>query len=919
MSPQQWERIRSWLDEALKLPPEQRAAFVEEVCASDPTVRRELLGIIRQSGSTGSLFLPLANSGGEIKNTFRTGDLVLDRFRIIRFVGRGGMGEVYEAEDQKLGRVAIKTVRPDVASSPYAMARFRQEIRLARKVTDSHVCRIYELLESGDKVFLTMEYLEAETLSARVERDGPLSESEAKEIVRQLLRALAAAHEAGVVHRDLKTGNVMLAKRPDGGLRLVVTDFGLACEVQPDEQRLTVAGVVMGTPDYMAPEQFIGGEITPATDIYALGILLYELLTGVRPFQAATPLGAAAARAKLPPAVSTVREGLPKHWDAVITRCLEYEPSKRWSSTKEIEEALFPPDAATRSSAARKWPVWGALAAAILATLLTGVTIRSPTWYGLRSGDLINFDRKQLVVLPFENPAADPSDQALCDGLLEILTSAASETSALQKSFSVIPANDVRHDHVRSIQDARKQFNANLALTGSIMRSGDTLQVAINLSDAVAKRQLASRIVQARQDDTTGLQARLLSAVLELLQLQMQPKARNVIAEGTNNSAAFDLYLKGQGYLRRFNGPPSLEQAVSLLEKSVALDPSYALARAALAEAYFGEFEESKDPQWLARADAESTRSAELNGDLPQVHLTQGMIQRGTGHYEKAAVEFRKAIDLDAANVESQRLLARTLEDLGRPTEAENVYLTAIRNKPSYWPTARSLGTFYFRRGQYSKAEPWMKLVMELAPENAGGPLNLGILYYATRRYKEAEAALKKSISLQPIAVAYTDLGTIQYFQGRYAESVDAFEKAVQLGPKDPNNWGNLADVYRQLPARIQEAEPAYSKAVQLAGQQLGINPTDANVRSKMALYLARLGKRQESLSEIAVALQAKASNVNIPFNAAQVYELAGDHGAALRYLKEAVSRGYPADEALNLPEFKNYQDQIKDAMKLAQ
>lgn len=919
MTPEQWKRIRSWLDDALKLPPEQRTAFVEEVCANDPTVRRELLGLIRQSDSTGSMFRPLDNSGAGITNTFQLGELVLNRFRILRFVGRGGMGEVYEAEDQQLGRVALKTVRPDIASSPYAMARFRQEIRLARKVTDSHVCRIHELLESGDKVFLTMEYLEAETLSARIERDGPLPESEAKEVVRQLLTALTAAHEAGVIHRDLKSGNVMLTKRPDGGLRLVVTDFGLACEVHRDEQSLTVTGAVMGTPDYMAPEQFVGGEITPAADIYALGVLLYELLTGVRPFQAATPLGAAVVRAKRPPAVSTLREGILGHWDAVISRCLEYEPEKRWSSAREVQEALFAPDAAARSAAARKWSARSTLAAAILTTLLTSTIVWSAIWYRHRSGGPTNSDSKQLVVLPFENPGADPSDQALCDGLLEILTSAASETSALQKSFSVIPANDVRHDHIRSIQDARRQFNANLALTGSVMRSGDTLQVAINLSDTAAKRQLASRIVQARRDDTAGLQARLLSAVLELLQLQMQPKARTVIAEGTNNSAAFDLYLKGQGYLRRFNGPPSLEQAVSLLEKAVALDPSYALARAALAEAYFSEFEETKDAQWLARADAESTQSAKLNGGLPQVHATQGMILRGTGQNEKAAAEFRKAIDLDAANVESQRLLARTLEDLGRPSEAEEVYLAAIRNKPSYWPTARSLGTFYFRKGEYSKAEPWMKLVTELAPENAGGPLNLGILYYATRRYKEAEAALKKSISLQPIAVAYTDLGTVQYFQGRFAESVGAFEKAVQLGSKDPNNWGNLADAFRQLPARVPESAMAYSKAVQLARQQLGINPTDANVRSKMALYLARLGKRQESLDEIGVALQSKASNVNIPFNAAQVYELAGDHAEALRFLKEAVARGYPVDEALNLPEFKNFRDQIMEAKKSAQ
>jgi serine/threonine-protein kinase len=285
------------------------------------------------------------------------------------------------------------------------------------------------------------------------------------------------------------------------------------------------------------------------------------------------------------------------------------------------------------------------------------------------------------------------------------------------------------------------------------------------------------------------------------------------------------------------------------------------------------------------------------------VHATSGLILRGTGHYEQAAAEFRKAIELDSADFESQRLLAKTLEDMGRSDEAEAVYLAAIRAKPSYWPTEHSLGVFYFRRGEYAKAEPWMKMETELVPENAGGFLNLGILYYSTRRYPEAESALRKSIALQPMATAYTDLGTIQFFQQRYTDSVTSFEKAVELGPNDPYNWGNLADSYGQIPSRRLDSKRANLKAIQLARQQLAINPNDAHLRGTFALELAKAGDKAASLAEISQALKLASQNIDISFNAAQVYEIAGDHPVALRYLKDALNRGYPVDEARNVPE----------------
>ncbi len=509
-------------------------------------------------------------------------------------------------------------------------------------------------------------------------------------------------------------------------------------------------------------------------------------------------------------------------------------------------------------------------------------------------------------MLPFENPSADPVTQAFCDGLLETLTNATSESGALQTSFWVVPASEVRHDKIRSIQEARKAFNVNLAMTGSVIRAGDRLQVTVSLSEAGTLRQLASRVVLLGKDEAAGSQKMLLGAVLELLQLETQPQAAKMINAGTSNSRAFSLYLEGQGYLRRLDGRPSVDKAISVLEQAVQLDPFYGVARSALAEAYYHKFDQTKDTAWLARADAESARAVALDTRLPQVHTTLGMIARGTGRYDQAVAELRKAVELDPADFEAQRLLARTLEDMGRSSEAETVYLAAVRSKPSYWPTARSLGLFYFKRGEYAKAEPWLKLVTELVPGNEGGFLNLGILYYSTRHYSEAISALKKSIALRPLPEAFTDLGTVQFFQQQYGDAVSSFEKAVQLGPNDPYNWGNLADSYRQIPARQQEAKGAYRKAIQLANHLLDINPNDANLHSSVAVYLAKSGDKPASLAEISRALRLPSQNVNIAFNAAQVYEIAGNRALAIRYLKDALERGYSVDEARHLPDFSN-------------
>jgi Tol biopolymer transport system component len=371
MTPERWEQIKDLFQAALDLPPEQRPSFLDQACG-DEALRAEVDRLLEQYEQTGSFLenppfpSPVSASPAESRRTFSESELVADRFKIIRFIGQGGMGEVYAAEDLELHeRVALKTLLPEIAGDPHALERLKREIHHARRVAHPNVCRVFDLGRhrkpgGAEVAFLTMELLPGETLAERLKRLGRMSATEAWPLAEQMAAGLNAAHEAGVVHRDFKPSNVILVEtggvnseadtlsspgRPGGvtKLRAVITDFGLARAANAAAgDRLTGSmGGILGTPDYMAPEQVEGGSITPPTDIYAFGIVLYEMVTGALPFTGGTPLSRAVKRTKEPPAsLRAQAPDLDSKWEAAILRCLERDPSRRFRAASDVAKAL---------------------------------------------------------------------------------------------------------------------------------------------------------------------------------------------------------------------------------------------------------------------------------------------------------------------------------------------------------------------------------------------------------------------------------------------------------------------------------------------------------------------------------------------------------------------------------------------------
>lgn len=353
MSPQTWKRVKELYASATQLPVSQRVDYLKLQAAEEPRVLAETLRLLRYDLDEAEqriekLRLP---SIAPSLHLLTSGDLLAGRYEVIRFLAAGGFGEVYEAEDRERGqRLAIKILRPEFSSADQ-ISWIRREVQMARRIQHPNVCRVFDVVQSAQGVFLTMELLEGETLAAFLKREGALPERRALPILRQVVAALAAAHRNGVVHRDLKPGNIMIVPRPDGPPRAVVTDFGLARPAPSDRRSTATTSAAFGTPAYMAPEQIAGKPITSATDIYALGVVLHEMVTGELPFDDESPLTMAVRKMSRPP--RSPREFAPElrpTWVHAMERCLDPNPRRRFSSVEDVLSHLD-----SRSTMVLRW------------------------------------------------------------------------------------------------------------------------------------------------------------------------------------------------------------------------------------------------------------------------------------------------------------------------------------------------------------------------------------------------------------------------------------------------------------------------------------------------------------------------------------------------------------------------------------
>ncbi len=762
------------------------------------------------------------------------------------------MGVVYRADDTRLGRsVALKFLPAELTDDPVARERFVLEARAASAIDHPHLCTVHEIDETPDGlVFICMAYVPGETLRERIAR-GPLPVSDALAIATQIAEGLSAAHLHGVVHRDIKPANVILTA--NGAVKIV--DFGLATLV--GRARLTRTGTAMGTAAYMSPEQAQGVPVDRRTDLWSLGIVLHEMLTGRPPFVADSDQAVihSILNGTAPP-VSSLRADVPPQLDAVVARCLRRDPAERIADANELAAALRRVRASITSAnvstltglhPVRPRPRFVFLAATAFAALAVAASVAlAPfAWKTVRawySGDG-RVVAQHIAVLPFTNVGGEPASQAFCDGLAEDLSGRLSQLERYHGSLWVVPVAELRARRVTSPGEARRIFGVNLAVTGAVRRDPDSVRLIINLVDAGQARQLASRTLDEGMDRLSRLEDGAARTLAGMLDLKLRPEAHATLrAGGTDNGEAFELYLRALGSLEGGSGAPDPAAAVALLDRAVGLDPEFALAHATRGQACLGLYRTTKDPRWVAGAEASCRAALRIEPDLSAAHVTLGQLHTATGTYEKALAAFERALSLEPANPTALAGLARVHELAGRHAEAEATLRTALALKPGYWPLHASLARHYWQRGMLPEAEAEYRAVLALTPENHWAVNNLGGLLLAAGRWGEAGELFRRSVDMHPTYAAYSNLGTIAFAGGDWTEAARLYTHALALDDRDYQVWGNLGSANHWMGGADERAREAFGRAVTLAERRLEVNPRDAEVRADIASYQAMLG-----------------------------------------------------------------------------
>jgi serine/threonine protein kinase/tetratricopeptide (TPR) repeat protein len=849
------------------------------------------------------------------------------RYEILSVLGQGGMGAVYQARDRELDRlIALKVIRPELATDPAILQRFKQELILARNITHKNVVRIYDLGESDGIRFITMEYVDGEDMRTMLRQHGVFSAREAIPMIEQVCRALDAAHSEGVIHRDLKPQNVMRDKQG----RIVVMDFGLARSL--GDSGMTQTGAIVGTMEYMSPEQALGSQLDQRSDIFSVGLIFYELLTGKSPYHADTAIASLMRRTReVAKPASDVENTVPRSLSAIVSRCLEREPANRYHSVVELLQQLQaweanPNISADALSKMISHPIvhpvrfnldlpgklWMWIVAAVLVVATAGIVGRT-----LLSKQGVSAPAstqgipplskgKYVAIMPLKLVGDEKALGYVADGIEEALTAKLFQLKEVRLSSSSsvdavakrdLPLNKLAHE-----------LGANLIVQGMVQGSGDKLRVTLRLDDATAGKTVWSEEFAGVPGDLLALEDQIYGRMVGALALKpSNEELARTGAHPTENLKAYDLYLQGRNLLRNSHDAAGIQQAITLFEQAIDKDSNFALAYAGLADANLHIYGESKDGIWAQKAVLAAQQAERLSNTAPEVLLSLGAVYTTTGRNAQAIAELKRALALAPNSDEAYRRLGDAYGAAGQTKESISAYQSAVTANPYFWMNHNALGGAYLKDGDNAKALPAFQRVTELASDNPMGYENIGDTYIRNGQWSEAIPHFQKALSLAPSAFTYSNLGTAYFFMKRYDESTSMFEKAVEMSPNDEQLLGNLGDAYRWS-GHSDKAVIAYDKAISRAFQELQVNPRSAGTMGDLAVYYAKKGDERNALQYMQQARSINPSDLQLMYSEAMVKALVGQPTEALKSLRLALQKGYPAQEAWNDPELQKLQ-----------
>jgi TolB-like protein/Tfp pilus assembly protein PilF len=744
----------------------------------------------------------------------------LAHYQIIGLVGKGGMAEVYRARDTRLGRdVALKILPPEFTRDGGRLRRFESEARAASAINHPHLAHIYDVGHADDVFYYAMEIIEGETLAQRI-LNGPLALAEILRIGAQISDALAALHGHQILHRDLKPGNILI----DGRGNVKIVDFGLAKQEQPGDviddavtEVATQDGTVLGTPHYMSPEQARGTALDARSDLFSLGVILYEMATGVRPFDGPSTVDVLSQLVTHEPApVVELREDMPAELERIIRKCLHKNTAMRYATAGDLNVDLnnlqTPSSAGTPAAAAKpvarrrpRWvPVVGALAAALVVVLVV-LQVRPVSAVRIAS----------VAVLPFTNATASADMAYLCDGLAEGMINSLAQDENL-RVISRLSSFRFRDD-AGDLREIGRALGVEAVVVGRLSSLGDEISVSAELVDVRDSRQIWGGRFTQRDQDIVALEAQLAEALRAQLSPDADEAARTTAwHRPAQDSEAYRLYLRAREMM--VGTQAEMATGINLLEKAIARQPDYALAYCALAEAHLQRANHGVEgpDEALTAARVAVDRALELDPDLAEAHSLLGSMAWGYDwNWTGAMQHHRRALELDPNSLTANLRYSECLTQAGRWLEAVEVSRRAKQIDPLSTRASHWLGFALLGARQFEAAAGEFRYAVDLNPHWIWGHVKLARALAGAGRGEEAIAAAQKADRMfagdeTPLARAW--MGGTYALVGADSLAQDSLAKLRAMDAEDSAIESGLQDFYLSL-GRPEDALALFEKA----------------------------------------------------------------------------------------------------------
>jgi eukaryotic-like serine/threonine-protein kinase len=930
MDPRRWQEIQATFDQLVELDVAERGSRLATLGNSDPALRAAVEAMLAADAAADAQLAPLEASllaSPSTPDLFGLSGRTIAHFRVQEPIGAGGMGVVYRAEDTRLGRpVALKFLLPLYSIDAKAKARFVREAKAGAALDHPNLCSIHEVgTTEGGQLFLAMPLYAGETLKTRLEREDTLPLNEVFAIARQVAEGLKSAHASGIVHRDLKPGNIMLL--PDGSVKIL--DFGLAKAM---DQSVTETAGRLGTAAYMAPEQVRGDAVDGRTDLWGLGVVLYEMLTGHKPFGGDDEIAVAHAIIHdEPDAAWTLRSDVPARLEDVVTHLLQKSPAARYASAAPLlADLAIAAQAAGRSGALaslsrswrrsrrgvrahRRWVVAAGASAAI------GLIAYAAA--GRQQASVTAPLRTAIAVLPFRNLSADGSHAYLASGLQEEIQSQLYKVPALK----VIGRNSVMGyggPNPPPVRQIAQELGVGSVVDASVQVAGNRVRVNVQLVDGATEAPLWVESYDRTLEDALALQSDIAQQIVATVGAALSGTERNALARiPTTKTQAYLLYLRGREYDRRPGWKAvNLDSAIASYEQAVTLDPDFALAHAALSADHGNMYWLRRDmtPARLARQRAEAEVALRLAPDLPQAHATMSAVHgNGPGiDILEGLKEIRIALRGAPNDAQLWNGVAASYRRLGMWEQYDEPFERAVQLDPRNVELLRDYGGFtHARMGRYAEAVRWYDRALTLLPDTADP-----MLYYSLDKawvyvwWKGQLDTLRTMMRGGPGARMMRNgwmWHPMRFFM--VERQADSMLQLVKWAHEVAPHYHVFQDVLVFLPLKLYAgwahqlrgdslaAHAAFDSALVVIDSAMVNFPEDWPVHQARGMALAGLGRRDEALREVRVMRESFIYRKDlflrpyVEIGAAQILAHAGEADAAVAQLERLLRDPFPA------------------------